>query len=81
MFSKIVHFIACKNTEDAALVAHLFSEEVVSLHGILKTITSDMDVKFISKFSSAFHLQTNGQMEVVNRTLVNMLCCVYGDKQ
>ena len=50
MFSKIVHFIACKNTEDAALVAHLFSEEVVSLHGMLKTITSDMDVKFISKF-------------------------------
>lgn len=50
MFSKIVHFIACKNNEDAVLVAHLFSEEVVSLHVMLKTITSDMDVKFISKF-------------------------------
>ena len=45
-----MHFIACKNTKDAALAAHLFSEEVVSLYGMLKTITSDMNVKFISKF-------------------------------
>ena len=49
-FSKMAHFIACKQTEDAASVAHLFFHEIVRLHGAPKTITYDKDVKFISKF-------------------------------
>lgn len=94
-FSKMANFIACKQTEDAASVAHFFFREIVRLHNAPKTITYDRDVKFISKFwqhlwdkfgtqsrfSSAFHPQTDGQMEVVNRTLGNMLRCVRGDKQ
>lgn len=64
------------------------------LHGVLKTITSDKDVKFISKFSchlwdkfstqlqftSAFHLQTNDQTEVVNHILGNILRYICGDE-
>lgn len=49
-FLKMVHFIACKKIEDAALVAHFFFQEVVRLHGIPKTVTSARDVKFSSKF-------------------------------
>lgn len=50
MFSKTTHFIACKKTDEAGLFAHLFFQEVVRLHGVSKTITSNENVKFISKF-------------------------------
>lgn len=74
-FFKMAHFIACKKTKDAASVAHLFFHEIICLHGVPKTVISDRDVKFISKFwqhvwnkfgtqlqfSSAFHPQANGQ--------------------
>lgn len=49
-FLKIAHFIACKKTENATSLAHLFIQEIVHLHGVLKTITFDRNLKFISKF-------------------------------
>ncbi|KAK1682138.1 hypothetical protein QYE76_042986 [Lolium multiflorum] len=65
----------------------LQAKEVVRLHGIPASIVSDRDVKFMSYlwkslmakfgvkllFSSSSHPQTDGQTEVVNRSLSTLL--------
>ena len=92
-FSKMSHFIPCNKTYDASKVAAIFLQEIVRLHGIPASIVSDRDVKFVSyfwktlwtkmgtklMFSSAFHPQTDGQTEVTNRSLGNLLRCLVAD--
>ena len=93
-FSKMTHFIACTEQVNATKCVELVYEEIVRLHGLPLSITSDRDGRFMSAFwrtlwrragtklifSSSFHPQTDGQTEVVNRSVGNMLHCLCGGK-
>ena len=92
-FSKMAHFIPCQKTSDATHVAHLFFNEIVRLHEFPTTILLDRDVKFTGHFwhtlwkkmntelsySSAYHPQTDGQTEVVNRSIGKLLRSLVGE--
>ena len=89
-FSKMAHFLPCAKTTDAPHTARIFFNEIVHLHDIPRYIVSDRDVRLTSsfwktlwhlmgttlQFSTAFHPQTDGQTEVTNQTLGNILRCL-----
>ena len=92
--SKYAHFVALKHPYTTVAIAKAFVANVVRLHGIPTDIVSDRDKVFVSSFwqalfqlqgtklsmSSSYHPQTDGQIEVVNRTLEQYLRCFAGDQ-
>jgi len=78
----------------AASVARAFFSEVVRLHGFPSSIVSDRDPVFTGhvwrdllkctgiqlRMSTAFHPQTDGQSEAVNKTIAMYLRCITGDR-
>ncbi|WVZ70428.1 hypothetical protein U9M48_019099 [Paspalum notatum var. saurae] len=86
-FTKSAHFIPVKTTYRAKQYAELYIFQIVSLHDVPQTITSDRGSLFVSGFweqlqialgtnlihSSAYHPQTSGQVERVNQILEDML--------
>lgn len=81
--TKMMHAVPCKTSITAEKTADLFFETVVRLHGMPETVVSDRDPKFTGAFtpalfkragakwnlSSAFHPQSDGQTERINRVL------------
>jgi len=92
--SKSAHFGALPGSFTTSKVAELFVSLVVHHHGFPRSIVSDRDPVFISNFwrklfelsgtklsmSSAYHPQTDGQSEVVNRGLEQYLRAFTQDK-
>jgi len=88
-FSKYGHFTPIKHPYTAPQVSQVFFEAIFRLHGIPTSIVCDRDPTFTSlfwrelfrlngtsfRFSSAYHPQTDGQTEVVNRTIEMYLRC------
>lgn len=73
-------------------ISRLYFSEIARLHGAPKALTSDRDVKFMIhfwctlwkqlgsglNFSSAHHPQIDGQTEVTNQSLGNLLRSLVG---
>jgi hypothetical protein len=93
-FSKYAHFIALSHPYTTASVARAFFDGIVRLHGFPSSIVSDHDPVFTSnlwrdlfkcagvkqRLSTAFHPQTDGQSEVVNKIIAMYLRCATGDR-
>ncbi|KAK8658830.1 hypothetical protein V6N13_029049 [Hibiscus sabdariffa] len=90
-FTKSAHFLPIRMDFGYQRLAELYVREIIRLHGVPKSIISDRDPRFTSKFwkslqtalgtqvklNTAFHPQTDGQSERVIQVLEDMLrACV-----
>ena len=87
--TKMCHLTPCSETIDAAGTAWAFWDSVGKLHGVPRALHSDRDTRFTSKFwktlwkitgtslrlSSAYHPQSQGQVERLNAVIEQVLRC------
>ena len=85
--TKSAHFLPVKTIYRAQNYAELYISRIMSLHGVPRTIISDLGAQFIARFweqfhaalgtrlirSLAYHPQTDGQTERINQILEDML--------
>uniref|UniRef100_A0A388KQL4 Reverse transcriptase n=1 Tax=Chara braunii TaxID=69332 RepID=A0A388KQL4_CHABU len=86
-FTKRARFVPCRYAISAREVADIVFDRVVRDHGLPLSIISECDPRFTSRFwrrlhevygtrlrfSSSYHPQTDGQTEITNRTLGDIL--------
>ncbi|KAH0655105.1 hypothetical protein KY285_029987 [Solanum tuberosum] len=91
--TKYGHFIPLPSTFSTQLVAEAFVVGVIRLHGPPRTIVTDRDPRFLHSFwqeinrlqgstlamSTAYHPQTDGQSEALNKCLEQYLRCYVAD--
>ncbi|KAL4310797.1 hypothetical protein GQ457_01G013250 [Hibiscus cannabinus] len=90
-FTKSAHFLPIRKDFSYQKMVELYIREIIRLHGVPKSIISERDSRFTSRFwkslqtalgtrlklSTAFHPQTDGQSERVIQVLEDMLrACV-----
>ena len=85
--TKYSHFVPISHPYSVAKIASLYIHYIFKLHGMPASIVSDRDATFTSLFwsklfrlqgtnlamSTAYHLQSDGQIEIVNRSLEQYL--------
>ena len=92
--TRLAHFIPCSSTITASETADIFVKDIIRLHGIPRTIISDRDPLFTSKFwdtlwralgtklnmSTARRPQTDGLSERANESFQQLLRCYACEK-
>lgn len=93
--SKFAHFIPISHPYTATTIAQIFFDQIFKLYGMPQSVVCDRDPTFTSlfwrelfrlqgtsfNFSSSYHPQTDGQTEVVNRTVEMYLRCFTSHNQ
>jgi hypothetical protein len=89
--TKVAHFLPVKTSYHMSLLAELYVDNILKLHGAPRSIVSDRGPQFTAQFwkslhasmgtklnySTTFHPQTDGQTERVNQVLEDLLrACV-----
>ena len=91
--TKMVHLIPCRKTTTAGEAARLYWQQVVRLHGVPRAIHTDRGAQFIGKwwreiwtllgtklrYGTAYHPQSQGQVERVNAVVSQILHCLMTD--
>ncbi|GBG89455.1 hypothetical protein CBR_g49245 [Chara braunii] len=94
-FTKRARFVPCRYAISAREVADIVFDRVVRDHDLPLSIISDRDPRFTSRFwrrlhevygnqlrfSSSYHPQTDGQTEITNKTLGDILRKIVRDNQ
>jgi transposase InsO family protein len=87
--TKMAHFTPCSKLITVEETTHLILDRIIWLHGLPEEIVSDRGLQFAFKFwrrlfellgvdirlSSAFHPETDGQIEWTYQTLEQYPCC------
>ena len=85
--TKVTHLLPMRDTDKVEVLAELYIDQIVKLHGVPSDIVSDRDPRFTASFwealqealgtklyrSTAFHPETDGQTERTIRTIEDML--------